>query len=184
MQGIENILITMRRGDWWNWETSEPLALSPKKGTVKADSMHQEWALERHGISVPWHPDQWGSSFAHMKALKQLDLEFETSDDKKDELKALAAQALTWKFPAHSQAEGVEMVLSADGLEPKWSNWEGPECFFSDNCAYCGQYAQCLVTDPPNIGCVERAKRKMEGKGPLCHVVRLKWKIARKSARH
>lgn len=183
MKGIQTIRITMRRGDWWNWETSEPLALCPKSGTIKADSMHRQWALERNGTSVAWQPHQWGSSFAHMKGLRQLELEFETSDDKMGELKAIATHALTWKFPAHSQAEGVEMVLSADGLQPIWSTWEGPMCYWSDNCSYCGHYVQCLVADPPNRGCVERAKLKGEGKGPLCHVVRLKWKIARKHER-
>lgn len=182
MQGIENIKITLRRGDWWYWENNDPLAISPKTGSIKAGPMHGEWALEQRGAAVEWKLDQWGAAFAEMKGLKQLEMDLETSDDKIEELKAIATNALTWKFPAYSRG-GVEMVLSSDSSKPKWMTWEGPICYWSDSCPQCGQRTTCLVADPPNRGCVERARRKAAGLGPLCHVVSLRWKVSRKHAR-
>ena len=74
----------------------------------------------------------WGSAFKHLKSIKEVEIEFETSDDKKDELLAILKWARTWKFPLDGG-----MLLSAEGTDVTVMSWQTPLCYWSDICPYC-----------------------------------------------
>jgi hypothetical protein len=181
LQRIEKVKITIRRGDWWWNESNHLLAINPQRGSGNdAQQMLRDWNAEKQGKTIPWNVNGWGYAFAHMKGLKELEMEFETSDDKKDELLAIVRKAKTWEFPACPMKGDIDLVLSADEFEPKWSTWQGPMCYWSDFCPYCAQSMDCTVVDPPNKGCTERMRLRKEGMGPLCHVATLRWRIRRR----
>ena len=115
-----------------------------------------------------------------VKSLKELEMEFETSDDKEAELKAIVQKAQSWRFPACPQGT-TQLVLSANGFQPKWSSWQGPMCYWSDFCPYCGEGTDCKVVDPPNERCAERMRLRGQDMGPLCHVASLRWKLRKEN---
>jgi len=174
MQGIEKLKITIRRGDWWWNERNAPLGINPQRGDGDSAQMIRDWAAEKYGRPVRWNPSGWGCAFAELKGLKKLEIELETSDDKKDELMAIVEKAKTWKFPF-----GENLVLSAEGMPISTSTWQGPMCYWSERCPYCGERkaANCKMEEPPRKGCEDRMRWRAEGKGPICHVVSLRWKV-------
>lgn len=179
MQGMEKIKITIRRGDWWEWEHNKPLGISPQGGHGDSQRMYHEWAVEKSGKDVPWQEDSWGSAFKKMRNLKSLVLEMETEDAKLDELKDILAHAKSWHFPAWSSQDGPGMVLGGIVDETVWSRFDAPPCNWSSPCPTCGVEPRCvLVNRKP--ACVERVRRKKEDIGPLCHMAALTWRISRK----
>jgi hypothetical protein len=56
-------------------------------------------------------------------------MEFETSEDKVAELKAIVEKAKGWKFPLKN-----DMVLSTEGLEMETMEWRSGLCYWSDQC--------------------------------------------------
>lgn len=174
MQGIEKVKMTVRRCDWWWNERNHPLAINAPRGNGDTQQMTQDILTAKAGGVVPWNMEGWGGAFAHLSSLKELEIELETSDDKKDELVAIVDWAKDWKFPL-----GDGKVLSTDGVRPKdvWT-WNGPLRFSSEQCPYCYRYSRCREVNPPNEKCTERMRLKDLGVGPLCHVFSLRWKVA------
>ena len=114
----------------------------------------------------------WGYAFTKLKGLKELEMELETSDDKKDELMAIVEKAKTWRFPFRDG-----LVLSAEGMPVSANTWQGSMYHWSNFCPYCGRPNDCEKAEPPRKGCSERMRLRAEQKGPLCHVVSLRWKV-------
>ncbi|KAH6676619.1 hypothetical protein B0J14DRAFT_357904 [Halenospora varia] len=173
MEGIEKVKITIRRGDWWWNESNQPLSITPhKRGSQYANAMLEDWKREERGHILEFLDNSWGVGFARLASLKEFELEMETSDDKKDELMAIVKKAKTWKFPMEKGA-----VLSAEGLKEETSTWQPADHFWSDLCPYCGNSKCVLDREEPLKGCVERQRLMSEGKGPLCHIVKVKWRL-------
>ncbi len=177
MQGIEKVKITVRRCDWWWNERNHPLAINAPRGTADPLQMSRDILTAKGGGVVPWNMDGWGGAFAHLSSLKELEMELETSDDKKDELVAIVNWAKNWKFPFRDGK-----VLSTQGVKSKslWA-WNGPLKFTSEQCPHCYRYGRCRMLDPPYEKCGERMRLKDHGLGPLCHVFSLRWKPAEDS---
>ncbi|KAH8678913.1 hypothetical protein BGZ60DRAFT_402131 [Tricladium varicosporioides] len=173
MEGIERVKITIRRGDWWWNEHNKPLSITPHNhGSQYANAMLGDWKKEERGHILEFINNSWGAGFARLASLKELELEMETSDDKRDELMAIVKKAKTWRFPM-----GKDTVLSTEGLKEKTSTWQPADHFWSDLCPYCGN-GKCVPSqEEPLKGCVERQRLMSEGKGPLCHVVSIKWRL-------
>ena len=128
------------------------------------------------GGVVPFLEVAWGSAFKHLPSLKELEIELETSDDKKPELETIVKWAKTWKFPLSGGR-----ALSTEGQEVSYSSWQSPYCFWSGQCPYCGTHSRrhCNSEGTPNEEkCAERARLRFAGLGPLCHVYSLRWKVA------
>ncbi|RDL30711.1 uncharacterized protein BP5553_10056 [Venustampulla echinocandica] len=174
LQGMERMTITIRRGDWWWNESNTPLGIIPQRRHSDNAQMMKDWKDEKEGKQIPWDSKAWGSAFARLGSLKELVMELETSDDKKDELMAIVEKAKTWRFPYKNGT-----VLSAEGLREEVSTWQGPMCNWSGHCPYCGLRGKCKVVSPPNKGCEERTRLKAENKGPICYVVRLRWRVVK-----
>jgi hypothetical protein len=176
MQGIQKVKITIRRSDWWWNERNAPLAISPHRNDYGQNvvKMLQDIATEQRGGVVSWSPGAWGSAFKHLKSLKELEIEFETSEDKKAELEAILKWAKTWRFPLNDG-----MVLSTEGLDVTSSSWQTPMCYWSDHCPHCGKLGRCRLVNPVDKNCAERMKMKELGRGPTCYIYNMRWKVAR-----
>jgi len=170
------------------------LGINPQRGNGEAKQMFDDWRREREGQVVPWNPNGWGCAFSRLPSLKELEMEFETSDDKKDELFAIIEKAKTWEFPltlpspkplredSEPGQEGeierkTNVVLSTEGLEPKINTWQSSMCYWSERCPYCYAARDCVVVDPPNEKCVERMRLRGLELGPLCWIVSLRWRV-------
>lgn len=180
MRGIEKVKITIRRGDWWWNESNHPLIINPYRQTVQhyfcLGEMQQDIAVQERGGTVPWLNSAWGFAFKQLPSLKEVEMEFETSDDKKQELERIVKWAKTWKFPLN-----YGKVLSTEGLEVTSSSWQSPFCFWSDQCPYCGTHHRnhCNSEGTPNEEkCAERAALRLSGLGPKCHIHSLRWRVA------
>lgn len=177
MQGIEKVKITIRRGDWWWNERNVPLGICPQSGSARNGEMLSEWEREKKGYVVPWRESAWGYAFAELSALKELEMEFETSEDKVEELKAIVKKAKDWKFPLKN-----DVVLSTEGLEAKTMEWRSNACYWSRSCPYCSSGHRCVgsLSSPLNEKCIGKQKLKLEGIGPMCTVMSLRWRVAMK----
>jgi len=179
MQNIEKLKITIRRGDWWWNERNAPLGINPHRGNGDVTGMYQDWAAEKNGRAILWNPNGWGCAFGKLKGLKELEMELETSDDKRDELMAIVEKAKTWRFPLKGG-----LVLSAEGMPVSTSMWQTSMCYWSGRCPYCGEASKCKKAEPANKGCEERMRLRAEEKGPICHIVSLRWKVVSATDRH
>ena len=92
MPNLQNIKITLRHGDWWNWETSVPLLFDPKQpGTP--------WLNRPTQAADPFDKKSWGYQFRSFPDLKLLELELESVEGKKTELDQIVQRAPGWQFP-------------------------------------------------------------------------------------
>ncbi|KAE8447675.1 hypothetical protein EG329_010481 [Mollisiaceae sp. DMI_Dod_QoI] len=199
MNNVEKLKITLRRGDWWWNESNAPLYVHPKRRILSAREMLATMSLEKtkspahNGTMEEFRDSAWGSAFKQLESLKELEIEFETSDDKKAELEAIVEWAKTWKFP---MKDGL--VLSADGLDVKRMVWQASMSEWSHQCPYCGNpnRAPCatIVIPEQTTGetagetteeirrqrpeCIERTRRRARGEGPTLHVISVRWKLA------
>lgn len=172
LQHIEELKITFRRSDWWNWESRTPLGINPQQNDCSA--MRNVWKTEARGDVVEYLPDAWGSGFQHLKSLKTVVIEFETAEDSKHELDEIIEHAKNWRFPfsdATARDEGtgqtwaVKRVLSAQGEPVREGRWRGPPVCWAD-----GEDGS-----PEN----EEMKRlKHLGKGPWLVTRTLTWRVA------
>lgn len=180
MQGVQQLTITVRRSDWWWNERNAPLAISPKAKSVQGDGdMAREWAKEKAGEKVPWNSDYWGCAFREISGLKELVLELETVDSKVVELKEIVEKAKGWRFPMKNGT-----VLSSEGLEVKTTEWRSPECYWSKNfCPYCGDFESLCERNGELEKCKEKKLLKSQGKGPLCTIMALRWRLAKADER-
>ncbi|CAG8961654.1 hypothetical protein HYFRA_00006191 [Hymenoscyphus fraxineus] len=172
LQGMEKVTITIRRGDWWWNERNAALEINPQRGhSSEAGVMKADWEAERRGQVIPWNENGWGCAFSKLKSLRELVIEFETSEDKKEELMAIVEKAATWRFPLNEGA-----VLSTEGAKAYVRTWEAPKIYWSDECPYCTRAIACGKLGPPTEGCEKRRKLMAEDKGPLCYIASLRWK--------
>ena len=117
--GPERIRITIRHTDWWYnlLGQNSPLALDPKrKGRARVDDCVPD--------DQPYESGSWGSRFANLKGLKELELELETSEAKRMELDTIIEKAKAWKFPL-----GDGNVLVMDAERTVTSVWTGSKHF-------------------------------------------------------
>jgi hypothetical protein len=174
MQGIEKVKITIRRGDWWYNERNEPLGINPQRGGSNANQMKMDWETESQGQMIQWQRGGWGCAFAHLSSLQELEIEFETSEDKKTELLAIVEKAKTWRFPLKDNK-----FLTTEGMAMSTNTWQGPLCYWSNICPYClHDDRTCGRSKVPLKGCAEKRTLKAEGLGPECIVVSLRWKVS------
>jgi hypothetical protein len=200
MTNVERLKITITRRDWWWNEKNVPLFIHPKRivhsrlgakemlATIKLEKTAKQEGRELE----PFMDNAWGAVFKKFPSLKELEFEFETSDDKKADLETIVDWAKTWKFP---MSDG--MVLSADDSVVQRSTWIGPRSFWGNRCPYCSSNSAscgrspCVCSSQPacfrnlsdadkwNPGCVLRAQRIGKDKGPTLHVMSLCWKLAK-----
>jgi hypothetical protein len=181
LQGIEKLKITLRRGDWWFWENGAELGINPQRGNADVKKMNEDWKTEEEGQVIPWEDHAWGSSFRHLPALKQLDMEFETSVYEEEELRQIVEHAKKWRFPMSNDPKtGVKRVLSAEGQSIGKRTWRGPLCVWSRNCPLCGKATVFAYTENVEECKVCKDKVSLIGKnmGPMLVVFSLRWKIA------
>ncbi|KAK6596015.1 hypothetical protein H4I95_09931 [Botrytis cinerea] len=88
-----------RRGDWWWNERNEALAINPYRGDADIHSMRGDMERSRRGEAPAWQAGKWGASLAGFPQLAVLEMEFETSEEKREELKVIVEWARTWEFP-------------------------------------------------------------------------------------
>jgi hypothetical protein len=177
MQGIEKLKITIRRTDWWWNERNVNLYIDPRRRSTNPHQMRQDMAREREGSFVPWEMEGWGGAFTHLSGLKELDIEFETSDDKREELVAIVERAKGWKFPLRNGR-----ALSSEGWEVRETNWQSPKNFWSAICPYCGSHRSCRPQPPTIAGCLAKMTALAIGHGPLCHIFHIKWQAVQETA--
>ena len=92
MPNLRYIKITLRHGDWWNWEHSAPLTFDPKQNG-KADMSRIRQA------SDPFDHSAWGQEFQYLRNLKLMVLELESIEGKRAELDEIVRRAPGWRFP-------------------------------------------------------------------------------------
>ena len=131
------------------------------------------WEAESKGHVIEFCKDEWGSAFAELGALKELEIELEISIDKKEELLAIISHARTWRFPLKD-----EKVLTTEGMPMSTSKWQGPMRYWSPVCPYCNHGGGgCERSTSPLKGCEEKRLLREQGKGPECIVVSLRWRV-------
>ncbi|KAJ6508229.1 hypothetical protein C8R45DRAFT_1069005 [Mycena sanguinolenta] len=116
--GVECLKITVRRGDWWHNERNHPFFINPHRGR-QLEQYREDLAREERGEVIPWAASGWGAALQRLPALKELEFEFETSVNRKEELKTVVQRALRWRFPM-----GNRGVLSNKGLGMALHEWQ------------------------------------------------------------
>ncbi|KAJ7709601.1 hypothetical protein B0H17DRAFT_1190793 [Mycena rosella] len=124
-RGVERLRITLRARDWWYNENNYPFYILPYKAGGALPGMLAEIAREERGEAVPWDKSGWGSAFKNLQALKTLEMEFETTMNRKGEMTKIVNRALTWRFPM-----GERGVLSNQGLGAEFAQWQGDKDSF------------------------------------------------------
>lgn len=166
LKGIEKVKITLRRGDWWSVENNAPLAITPQRSWADVGGMRADWQAMDAGEEVEWDEACWGSAFQYLKGLREVEMELETFEYKKDELEEIVRHAVQWRFP---MGEGRE--LSAEGLGVEVRRWRGPPCGWTNRCY------KCEERDKDCKHCEEIRALKSEGKGPMLILMSLRWKL-------
>jgi len=170
LKEIEKVKITLRRGDWWSVENNAPLAITPHRSLADVTCMRADWRTLDAGGEVEWDDACWGSAFQYLKGLKEVELELETFEWKKDELEEIVAHAVHWRFP---MSEGK--ALSAEGQPVEVRRWRGPPCGWTNRCYKCeGRDTDCKH-------CEEIRALKAEGMGPMLVLMSLRWKLVASS---
>jgi hypothetical protein len=170
LKGVEKVKITLRRGDWWSVENNAPLAITPYRSWADVASMRADWRILDAGGEVEWDEACWGSAFQYLKGLRELEMELETFEWKKDELDEIVRHAVQWRFPM-----GEGKVLSAEGLPVEVRRWRGPPCGWTNRCHKCeGRDKDCQH-------CEEIMALNSVGKGPMLILMSLKWKLVASS---
>lgn len=184
MQGIEKLVITIRRGDWWNWEVNARIGINPHDGDSNIARMRSNWDAMERGEDVKWNKDGWGGSLENMKSLKELELQLEVSVDKKEELDEVLKRATKWKFPMGergfleldrcrsqpNERQGEESNKSGE-MGIHMTTWQGPLCLFSSRCP------SCIMVDNSCKTCDERWVSKENGLGPMVVMATLRYKL-------
>jgi len=177
MQGLEKITITFRRGDWWYNETNEPLGINPYRGNADVGMMKHDM---KHGASH-MVDESWATGFGEIQGLKEVGIEFETSDDKKEELEQIVEWAKSWRFP---MGEGKVLVTERQkGVgqgDVQTMEWRGSSLHWSEICPYCQPVGgETCSGKPENEKCAQRNMLMRLGQGPLLIIFKLKWKLRR-----
>ncbi|KAI1172808.1 hypothetical protein F4777DRAFT_560223 [Nemania sp. FL0916] len=162
---LEHLRITLRRSDWWNWEQNATLKINPfRRGNCQhnqiVDVMRRDIASTDDG-SIEFEPRSWGTAFSRMPTLKTLTIDFETSEDKRDQMEAIVDWALKWKFPL---AYGRH--LSTCGQPATKTSWRGLPHHWSDRCVSCGIHARLSLSGPECLKCKETRQLAERRHGP------------------
>ncbi|KAJ7709602.1 hypothetical protein B0H17DRAFT_876291, partial [Mycena rosella] len=96
---VERLRITIRAGDWWYNERNHPFTILPYKAGGGLQAMRTEIAREERGEVIAWDKSGWGCAFQNMQALKELEIQFETTVDRREEMRTFLKRARTWRFP-------------------------------------------------------------------------------------
>ncbi|KAJ7709603.1 hypothetical protein B0H17DRAFT_1028454 [Mycena rosella] len=139
--GLERLRITLRAGDWWWCEQNYPFFLNPHRDGY-LEEMNEDIAQEERGQTVEWEEGRWGAAFQGLQALRELEIEFETTMDRREEMRKIVNRALTWRFPM-----GERGVLSTQGLAMEFSQWQGEENL---HCVFAAKWK--LVEDSTILG--------------------------------
>ncbi|KAF7903348.1 uncharacterized protein EAF01_006397 [Botrytis porri] len=190
LQTITHLKLTIRRGDWWWNERNEPLAINPYRGNADIPSMRDDMARSRRGEAPAWQAGKWGASLAGFPQLEVLEMEFETSEEKREELKMIAEWARTWEFPMgkrgvlstrkHSHARAGDGSEKGELGDVKMWEWRGKMVHWSEVCPFCvGNACQRTEAAKGKNGdrCRERKGLMERGEGPMLVVMELKWKL-------
>ena len=109
---LQHLKLTLRHGDWWNWESQQLLRLDPKQdGSADPNQLRKE--------GDPFHPHSWGSGLRHFN-LKEFELELETVEGKRSELDDIVRRAPSWVFPTAGNR-----VLVLNHTKTKKTGWIG-----------------------------------------------------------
>ncbi|KAI3323435.1 hypothetical protein HD806DRAFT_496618 [Xylariaceae sp. AK1471] len=171
---LEHLRITLRRSDWWDWEQNATLRINPFKGNCchvhTIDLMRRDMSTETG--NVDFAPGAWGSAFSHMSKLKTLTIDFETSEDKHDEMEIIVDWALKWRFPLPDSRH-----LCAHQPASKMS-WRGFAYHWSDLCVSCGNRALPVRRRPGSecLKCIERFRLVSHDYGPQLLIWTVLWK--------
>jgi len=163
MQGIEKLKLSIRRCDWWYNQRNAPLKLLTGHASMNRSFIRRT----QTGFEARKEMD-WTFSFQHLGGLKELELEMEAFEYKREELQAIVEGAKKWMIPcAH---EGY--VLSAKDLEVKTWNWRGPLKGWNVTiCQNCPQKGKLCGF------CEEMNESKRKGLGPMLVVMSVRWKL-------
>ncbi|GAP83522.1 hypothetical protein SAMD00023353_0201070 [Rosellinia necatrix] len=144
---LEHLRITLRRSDWWDWERNAVPRVNPFRGNCyhghTVGLMHQD--MEAETGNVEFREGAWGKAFSHMLKLKTLTIDFETSEDKRDDMETIVTWALRWRFPL---ANGRH--LSTGGQTASKMSWRGLPHHWSDKCVSCDKFVR---NSPPGQDC-------------------------------
>ncbi|KAI0863612.1 hypothetical protein F4860DRAFT_467212 [Xylaria cubensis] len=170
---LEHLQITLRRADWWEWEREETLRINPFRGNCfykhTVDLMRRDMSTETGNIEFAGAA--WGRAFSHMPKLKSLTIDFETAEDKRDEMEEIVAWALKWQFPL---SDGRH--LSTDGRPASKLSWRGLPHHWSNQCASCHNLVHNIVQGNGCNKCSEAKQLVGWGYGPQLLVWTCLWK--------
>jgi len=127
MSKVEKLTLTLRRGDFWNWEKNQRIGIDPRlPAAVTAFRMKETWLKEEgegEGIVIPQHPQAFGAFIKNLPCLKVLVLELECEEEQQEELQAIVRHATKyWRFGHY---DGGQMAACGEvGVE----RWIGPRC--------------------------------------------------------
>ncbi|TGJ86667.1 hypothetical protein E0Z10_g2122 [Xylaria hypoxylon] len=172
---LEHLQITLRRSDWWDWEHNATIRINPFRGNCYSnhtiDLMRRDMAEEIGNLEFAW--DAWGKAFSHMPKLKTLTIDFETSEDKRDEMETLVNWALKWQFPL---SDGRH--LSTGGQSASKMSWRGLPHHWSKQCVLCGRHPQYRLPGEECHKCNESRRLVSQGYGPQLLVWTCLWQSA------
>ncbi|PQE13691.1 hypothetical protein CJF31_00005161 [Rutstroemia sp. NJR-2017a BVV2] len=184
LQHVTELKIVIRRGDWWWNERNERLAIDPYRGKGQDFDEVQDYMRKPVG-ERSWQERRWGAALERLGRLRVLEMEFETSEDKRAELERVVEWARSWEFPM-----GERGVLSMRKVERKrkrdqrdmgpveyeevrsWE-WRGKTVHWSEQCPYCRSHSCRNSLEK----CREKSELKRRGKGPMLLVKCCKWTL-------
>ncbi|ROW01283.1 hypothetical protein VMCG_05873 [Cytospora schulzeri] len=184
LHNLEHFHLTIRRTDWDRWEDNKALAINPYRYSHGAPSL-EVMRRDMHtamveGTQPPYNNMSWITLFRAMRNLKTLNISFETSENKQDEMEEIVAWARTWRFEIMSWRYWVgehgnepEAYLVAEDRPARKMSWRGLKHHWSDICPACGSDE----ASRPDCGhCLRKYKLFKQNKGPRLLVWTLTWR--------
>lgn len=216
---ITSLRIYLRRTDWWNWEGNAPLVISPfnsspnrpthqqmqqsMRASREADRLLAPHLRSSSPSTVPlW--TCWGALFLRMPKLQTLTIEFETAEDKKNEMETIVNWAHQhWRFPVLRRLSGDDRdpytfdhlqrchrehpvdlspwsqdleVLSAADEPIQKTSWRGLPHHFAGHCPTCSIRWNNQSGTADCTECTKMHKLKGLKKGPQLLVWTVNWK--------
>lgn len=182
---LEHFHMTFRRTDWNRWEDNKPLVINPYRQSGGAPSL-EEMRADMHTTMVEGRqPDlvdwaSWITMFRAMRNLRRLDISFETSEDKRDEMEEIVAWARTWRFAimgwrflmGSTSDEPVAHLVADDSRPVRRMSWRGLRHHWSNFCPSCGS----AETRPDCPYCLKKQGLQQQDKGPRLLVWTLSWR--------
>ncbi|KAI0465778.1 hypothetical protein F4859DRAFT_345020 [Xylaria cf. heliscus] len=170
---LEHLQITLRRGDWWEWEREDTLRINPFRGNCghahTVDLMRRDMTTETENLEFT--EGAWGRAFSQIPKLKSLTIDFETAANKRDEMGAIVAWALGWRFPLPGGR-----YLSTEGRPASKISWRGLPPHWSNQCPLCGNRIHYRMREDGCSKCSEIRQLLVGGYGPQLLVWTCLWK--------